>query len=119
MKTNDENISACFNFEYKYTTILSQVRDVLRIIDPTSIANNVDDYKTKRDNAIPKQTKMLYHNKIKDIFENADRLYYNLNEKDELFFGINKQDIRDLIKDKETEYNVYEYRRNLKHNRIN
>lgn len=103
--------TACFNTLFKYNIVISEIADLLRIIDPESMANNVETYRIKRDNATPKQTKIFYHNRIKDLFRSAECLLSNINAKDEQFFNLNKEDIRELLSEKRNEYEVNTYRR--------
>ncbi len=67
-------------------------------------------YLYKRDDTKHPQIAMYWHNQIVKIFKLADSLIYNLTADDEVFYGINREDVRELLTKKAIEYEVYTFR---------
>lgn len=95
--------------------LVEEMKDLLRIIDPTRMNNNVIFYKELRDaEGKPLQTKMFYHNKMKQIFDSARCLLTDMVDADQEYFGLTVIEIREIYFDKRREYEIDSYRRDLR-----
>ena len=105
--TSPEGIMANILFRQIWNTtfILMGMKDLIRIVDPSRMNNNIDEYYEKsRDINLPKQTRAYYKNKMRDIFSNAYGLITNMSKEDEKFYNLKKEDINKILYEKEKHY---------------
>lgn len=90
--------------------LLKGLKALKTISDPIRSNNLLDHYVKQREKAIPKQTKIYYHNKIKNLFKDADSLIYNMTHDDEMYYNLNREEIKEYLMLKKAEYDIDEYR---------
>jgi hypothetical protein len=90
--------------------LIKGLKALKTISDPIRANNLLDFLVSQREKAIPKQTKIYYHNRIKQIFMDADSLIYNMTYDDEMHYNLTREDIKEYLTKKMVEYDIKEYR---------
>lgn len=94
----------CFNAAFHWGTVIKQMINLIKIVDPEHCYKGIDYYIKKRDNAKAPHTKAYWNNKIKYLFDSAKCLITNLKDKDLEYLGITKEELRTVLKNMKEKY---------------